>query len=155
MRLFIWGTGRLVGKVVGRYIDIEDVSGFIDNDKEKTEYMGKKVYSPLEVKDMEYDAICVANLFAKEIYQQCKELKIDTDKVIFLYSNCTLQDMNKNYSFVRQVLGNEYADIVAGRYHVVRGVEAYGDLFLKDANISCGGGTKRMTMSGLSAWNWQ
>ncbi len=40
------GTGRLVGKVVGRYIDIENVSGFIDNDSRKAEYMGKK-YTPL------------------------------------------------------------------------------------------------------------
>lgn len=35
MKLFIWGTGRLVGKVVGRYIDINDVAGFIDNDRTK------------------------------------------------------------------------------------------------------------------------
>lgn len=46
MKILIWGTGRLVGKVVGRYIDIERVSGFIDNDSTKTEYMGKK-YTPL------------------------------------------------------------------------------------------------------------
>ena len=140
MKLLIWGTGRLVGKVVGRYIDIENVAGFIDNDSRKTEYMGKKVYSPLVLKDMEYDAICVANLFAEEIYWQCKELKIDTDKVIFLYSNCKLQDMNKNYDFVKYILGEEYADIVAQRYHVVRGVEAYGDLFLKNADFIRGGG---------------
>ncbi len=37
----------------------------------------------------------------KEIYRQCEELKIDADKVIFLYSNCKLQDMNKNYNFVK------------------------------------------------------
>lgn len=140
MKLFIWGTGRLVGKVVGRYIDIENVAGFIDNDSRKTEYMGKKVYSPLTLKDMEYDAICVANLFAEEIYRQCKELKIDTDKVIFLYSNCKLQDMNKNYDFVKHILGEEYADIVAQRYHVVRGVEAYGNLFLKTTDILRRGG---------------
>lgn len=139
MRLFIWGTGRLVGKVVGRHIDLENVSGFIDNDSKKTEYMGKKVYSPLQIKDMEYDAICVANLFAEEIYQQCEELKMDLNKVIFLYSNCKLQDMNKNYDFVKSILGEEYANIVAQRYHIVRGVEAYGDLFLKNDHAFGGG----------------
>lgn len=155
MKLLIWGTGRLVGKVVGRYIDIENVSGFIDNDNKKTEYMGKKVYSPLVLKDVEYDAICVANLFAEDIYRQCKELKINTDKVIFLYSNCKLQDMNKDYHFVKHMLGEEYADIIAQRYHVVRGVEAYGDLFLKDTNIFFGGGIKLMTMFGSRALSWQ
>lgn len=132
MKLFIWGTGRLVGKVVGRYIDIDKVCGFIDNDVAKKEYMGKRVYSPQELKDMQFDAVCVANLYSEEIFMQCKELNIDTDKVIFLYNNCKLQDMNKDYEFVKRILGEEYADIVAKRYHVVRGVEAYGDLFLKN-----------------------
>lgn len=132
MRLFIWGTGRLVGKVVGKHINIECVEGFIDNDESKKEYMGKKVYSPNEMLDMDYDAICVANLYASEIYRQCQNIGIDLDKVIFLYNNCTLQDMNKEYGFVEKVLGSEYAEIVRKRYHVIRGVEAYGDLFLED-----------------------
>lgn len=48
--------------------------------------------------------------------------------------------MNRDYGFVQKILGKEYADIVAHRYHVVRGVEAYGDLFLKDAQTFAGGG---------------
>ncbi len=135
MKLYIWGTGRLVGKVVGRYIDIDDVEAFIDNDKNKKEYMGKAVYLPEELVKLEYDAICVANLFCKEIYAQCVELGIDLDKVIFLYNNCDLCDVNKNYDFVNQVLGKEYAEIVKKRYHVVRGVEAYGDLCLEGTDL--------------------
>ena len=132
MRLFIWGTGRLVGKVVGKHIDIESVEGFIDNDESRKEYMGKKVYTPGEMLGMDYDAICVANLYSNEIYRQCQSLGINLNKVIFLYNNSVLQDMNKDYGFVETVLGREYAEIVKRRYHVVRGVEAYGDLFLED-----------------------
>lgn len=132
MRLFIWGTGRLVGKVVGKHINIECVEGFIDNDKSKKEYMGKKVYHPNEMPNMDYDAICVANLYASEIYSQCQNIGIDLDKVIFLYNNSVLQDMNKDYGFVETVLGREYAEIIKKRYHVIRGVEAYGDLFLRE-----------------------
>lgn len=132
MHIYIWGTGRLVGKVVGKHIDIEDVDGFIDNDKNKKEYMGKRVFSPDEMVDREYDAICVANLYAQEIYRQCQDIGICLDKLIFLYSNSTLQDMNKNYQFVEAVLGKEYAEIIRKRYHVVRGVEAYGNLFLEE-----------------------
>ena len=132
MRLFIWGTGRLVGKVVGKHIDIESVEGFIDNDESRKEYMGKKVYTPGEMLGMDYDAICVANLYSNEIYRQCQSLGINLNKVIFLYNNSVLQDMNKDYGFVETVLGREYAEIVKSRYHVVRGVEAYGDLFLED-----------------------
>jgi len=47
MRIFIWGTGRLVGMVVGRYIQIENVEAFIDNDRHKKSYMGKNVFLPM------------------------------------------------------------------------------------------------------------
>lgn len=132
MHIFIWGTGRLVGKVLGKHIDIESVEGFIDNDESKKVYMGKRVYSPNEMLDMKYDAICVANLYASEIHQQCRDIGIDLNKVIFLYNNSALEDMNRDYQFVETVLGKEYAEIVKKRYHVIRGVEANGDLFLGD-----------------------
>lgn len=117
---------------MGKHINIECVDGFIDNDKSKKEYMGKKVYHPNEMPNMDYDAICVANLYASEIYSQCQNIGIDLDKVIFLYNNSVLQDMNKDYGFVETVLGREYAEIIKKRYHVIRGVEAYGDLFLRE-----------------------
>lgn len=135
MKLFIWGTGRLAGKVVGRYIKIEDIVAFIDNNEQHAEYMGKKVYRPCDIVNMEYDAICVANLAGKAIYSQCENIGIDLNKVIFLYSNCELQDINKDYVFVEKVLGKEYAAIVKNRYHVVRGVEAYGDLCLAQSEL--------------------
>lgn len=132
MVMLIWGTGRLVGKVVGRYIDVDNITAFIDNDKSKKEYMGKKVLHPEEVAQMEYDAIVVANLFQKEIREQCQLLGIDLSKVIFLYNNCVLEDVNEDYDFVEQVLGKEHSEVVKSRYHVIRGVEAYGDLCLKN-----------------------
>lgn len=129
MDIFVWGTGRLVGKVVDRYIKLEQIAGFIDNDNEKKEYMGKKVYQPIELVELKYDAICVANLYSMEIYEQCIEIGIDINKVIFLYNNCEMNDMNKDYKFVESILGKEYANVIRERYHVIRGVEAYGDLF--------------------------
>lgn len=123
MKIYIWGTGRLVGNVVGRYVDMDAVEGFIDNDETKTEYMGKQVIRPAELTD--YDAVLVANLYREEITRQCLELGIAMEKVIFLYGNCIMEDVNKDYGFVEKVLGKEYADIVRNRYHAVRGVEAF------------------------------
>lgn len=140
MKIYIWGTGRLVGKVVGKYIDIESVEGFIDNNRSKREYMGKRVYAPEEITEMKYDAICVANLFSAEIYAQCSKIGIDLNRVIFLYNNCKLEDINKDYDFIEDVLGQEYADIVKKRYHVIRGVEAYGNLCLSTWKYGLGGG---------------
>ena len=123
MKIYIWGTGRLVGNVIGRYIDIDTIEGFIDNDKTKRAYMGKKVIRPEQL--VSYDAVLIANLYREEITKQCRELDIDMEKVIFLYSNCVMEDVNKDYAFVEKILGKEYANIIKNRYHAIRGVEAF------------------------------
>lgn len=81
--------------------------------------------APKEVARQEYDAILVANLYREEIYDQCMQLEIALGKVIFLYNNCFLKDINQDYGFVETVLGKETAEIVRQRYHVIRGVDAY------------------------------
>ena len=86
MKIYIWGTGRLTGMVVGRWISIDRIEGFIDNNESINEYMGKKVVRPVELLNVQYDAILVANLFAKEIQAQCEEIGIDSEKVIYLYN---------------------------------------------------------------------
>ncbi|WP_175475225.1 TylF/MycF/NovP-related O-methyltransferase [Butyrivibrio sp. ob235] len=132
MNIYIWGTGRLTGKVVDRHIPLNRITGFVDNDASKKEYMGKPVYTPLEVASMNYDAILVCNLYSDQILEQCKEIKIDRNKVICLYNNCKIDDVNIDYEFVKAVVGEEYAKVVMDRYKIVRGVEAYGDLFLEN-----------------------
>ena len=127
-KIFIWGTGRLIGKVVGKYISIEEVTGFIDSNKKNDKYMGKKVIFPRDILNENYDAILVINLYTKEIYQQCIDLNIDLSKVIFTYENCNLVDINENYEFVKKIVGDEFTEVIRKRYHIVRGVEA-SDIF--------------------------
>lgn len=94
--------------------------------------MGKKVIAPVELLQLEYDAVLVANLYSKEIYKQCKDLGINIEKVIFLYANCVIQDLNEDFDFLCRILGNEYANIVKNRYHMIRGVEEQEKLCLGD-----------------------
>lgn len=136
MKIYMWGTGRIAGKVLDVYMKTDDIEGFIDNSGKKDMYMGKKVFKPMEMLQLHYDAIVVANLAAESCYEQCIELGIDVSKVILLYNNCKLTDINQNYEFMKQVLGEKYAKIVKERYHIVRGVEAYGKSdFIKSVKI--------------------
>lgn len=128
MKIYIWGTGRLTGMVVGRWISIDRIEGFIDNNESINEYMGKKVVRPVELLNVQYDAILVANLFAKEIQAQCEEIGIDSEKVIYLYNNCSLIDINKDYKFISSIVGDDFANVIKKRYHVIRGVDSFGDL---------------------------
>lgn len=141
MKLYIWGTGRLVGKVLGKYIKEEQVSGFIDNNVNIVNFMGKKVISPQQLKNEKYDVIIVCNMYSKSIYQQSIQLGIDVNKMIFLYANISKVDMNKDYKFVESILGEEYKKIIRNRYHMVRNLElqeklCFEDMYSKDGDYS-------------------
>jgi len=136
-KIYFWGTGRLAGKVIDRWITLDRIEAFIDNNRNKREYFNKKVLTPEDLIDKKYDAVIVCTLASKEIYNQAKKIGLDLGKFIFLYGNCCLKDINKDYSFVEQILGEKYAKVVEKRYHVVRGTEAYGELcFENSKNLS-------------------
>ncbi len=42
MRVLIWGTGRLAGKVAGKHIAADQIVAYIDTHKKTEEYMGRK-----------------------------------------------------------------------------------------------------------------
>lgn len=132
MNLYVWGTGRLTGKVLGKYLAVEQVTAFVDNDARKKEWLGKRVILPSELAKKDYDAVVVITLHSPEIYQQSKALGLDMKKMIFLYQNIALHDLNQDYDLVANIFGREYAAIVKDRYHLVRGVETRNSLCLKD-----------------------
>lgn len=120
-KLYIWGTGVILGRVLDYRVSRNDIIAFIDNDISKKEYMGIPVIKPTEILQ-EYDAIIVANSHSNEIYNQCKDLNINLDKTIFLYNNFKLVDYNKNYDFIASILGKDYAKIIKQKYHLIRSV---------------------------------
>lgn len=124
MNIYIWGTGRLVGKVLGEFIEESRIAGFIDNDSAKKSFMGKRVFAPIEMEEREYDAILVITIHAKEIYDQSKELQLDLDKMIFVYNNYVAMDINTNYTLAEKIFGKVYSDMIRNRYLLVRKNEA-------------------------------
>ena len=42
MKIYVWGTGRLVGMVIGKYLTLEQIEGFVDNNECKKEHLSKK-----------------------------------------------------------------------------------------------------------------
>lgn len=120
MKIYVWGTGILVGKVVGTYLEIGKIEAFIDNNEKKYEFMGKKVYLPEKMVDVDYDAIIVITIYSKEIYEQAQKLGLDIDKFIFVYDNFSLQDINRNYELAREIFGENYSNLIQNRYQIIR-----------------------------------
>ena len=120
-KIYVWGTGLILARILDYKICIDQIEAFIDNDERKTEYLGKKVLRPQEI-ESDYDAIIVANMHTKEIYDQCVALDIDINKVLFLYNNIQTKDININYGLMEKILGTEYTRAVKSRYHLVRNI---------------------------------
>lgn len=118
-KIYIWGTGIILERILNHRITLEEIFAFIDNDISKKTFMGKRVIRPEEL-PLDYDAVIVASMYTEEIRRQCIALKINLEKVIFLYNNVRMEDINSNYELMAEVLGDEYKDIVKNRYHLVR-----------------------------------
>lgn len=122
-KIYIWGTGRLVGKVLGVHMNINNITGFIDNNESITTHMDKPVLNPNKLKTIDFDAVIVINSYANRIEEQSIELGLDTTKFIYVYSNFNLVDKNKNYKFVNEILGEELSTIIQKRYELIRCID--------------------------------
>lgn len=118
-KVYIWGTGIILERILNHWIALEEIVAFIDNDNTKITFMGKKVIRPEEL-PLDYDAILVACMYTSDIRKQCIDLKINLERVIFLYNHVHMEDINLNYELLAKVLGDEYKEIVKNRYHLVR-----------------------------------
>lgn len=85
MKLYIWGTGTMAEDYLKkREIVLDDILGFIESKKTKKNFMGKKVYDPQEISEgYDYILVCVKHA-GREIYQRCKEVGIDVERLILI-----------------------------------------------------------------------
>lgn len=87
---YIWGTGSVADKVV-KYITGDDFDGYIDNNLNKCGklFKGKKVISPMEIKEKESvkdNCIIIASSYYSEIYNQIIQQKLcEKDSIINAY----------------------------------------------------------------------
>lgn len=133
-KIYVWGTGIILSRILGYRIKLDDIEAFIDNDSDKIEYLGKKVISPYRFQE-DYDAIIVASMHTEDIIKQCQELHFDIHKILFLYNNILTKDINQNYELAEDILGKKYADIIRNRYQLVRNISRYEVIQAIDKNL--------------------
>ena len=87
MKVYIWGTGRVAKEYLEMgEIEQGDILGFIETRKSKDTFYDKKVFSPSEAalnNNFDYILVCVY-YYGREIYNICKEVNIDTNKVVLI-----------------------------------------------------------------------
>lgn len=119
MKLLVWGKGIKFSLLKDRFINMEEVIGFVDNNKSENEYLGKPVYLPEDIKKTDYDALIVASNSTEAIYKQCLNVGIDLSKTIFIYRNWTMNPLNDTSGLAEKIFGKEFAEFQRGKYHVI------------------------------------
>lgn len=132
-KILIWGTGQLSWQP-GKEFNKGEIIGYIDTNKKSSFFAKKPVYKPEEIRLLEYDAIIVSTMYAKEIYDQCINYGIDRNKLICAYGNILTQDINTDYKFIEKICGKSYAKQIKDRYHLIREIDDYSTK-IKSFNI--------------------
>lgn len=89
MKVFIWGLGNAVDKVIAVLNSEIELLGFIDSDEKQQQrtIMGKKVYSPDIVLEKSFDYVIIsARIRYKEISDQLEMMSIKKEKIIQFYN---------------------------------------------------------------------
>lgn len=91
-KIIIFGTGNIAGLTIEAWNEkhdgqrMADVIAFVDNDikKQGKEYKGKRIITPKQITETEYDYIVIAtDLYFREIYLQLiNELKVSKEKIL-------------------------------------------------------------------------
>lgn len=113
MKLIIWGTGNLAREVISNGV-IGEIIGFIETNKTKNEYRGIPVYDAHSIPNEVYDYIVIANIHSREIYELCRKLDLNVDKLVFMKQAEGIS-FNRNPD-VRDILGEKNYTIYASEF---------------------------------------
>lgn len=92
-RVLVFGTGTGWQKIKN-LLDYKKIciEAFVDNNKSKVGKIleGKKIVSPYEIANYQYDFILIASQFYEEITKQLLDLKVSSDKIIPFYKRASI-----------------------------------------------------------------
>lgn len=109
-KILVWGTGVSATNLFNKYLNPEDVYCYIDNDKNRfgDSFLGKSIICPNDICNVDYDLILIASTSSQEIHVQCEELKLDMDRVLFVYRDF------KNLQRITSEKANKKAETILG-----------------------------------------
>lgn len=114
MQILVWGTGRVAESVIDG-LEENQVIGYVESQKSKEVYRGKKVYNASELPN-EYDVILIANQRGRDIYNCCHRLKIRLDKLCFLEPIPQKINVENNLRMAKLTLKQDWYEKVCAEF---------------------------------------
>ncbi len=135
MKIYVWGTGCGAGELQDSGVSPEKVYAFIDSYPSGTEFMGRPVLLPEDVRWDDDSFIIVTARQSGEILERCRQLGFDPERVLFLKNHYSLNDLNCSYETAKTLFGEKTAEKLRQPVRIVRTPEWTGSPLLGEKDL--------------------
>ena len=118
MGIYVWGTGCGASELLEQGLELERVAGFVDSFPMGTEFLGRPVLRPEELRVEDCGLLLITTRHADAVAQRCGELGIPAEKCLFLKNNHHLVDRNAQCR-AAGLLGEELLRKLLPEQHIV------------------------------------
>ena len=120
MGIYVWGTGCGASELIGRGLDTEKITAFVESRPDSADFLDRPVLPPEKVPVLDCELMLVTTRHAEEIAGQCEKLGIPAERCLFLKNSVSLSDRNaESRDTACRVLGSELTDKLLPRQHIV------------------------------------
>ncbi len=119
MGIYVWGTGCGASELIEQGLALSRIAAFVDNHPWGPEFLGKPVISPQALPIDSAQLIIVTTRHAEAVQQQCIDLGIPAEKLLFLKNNTVIQDRNAHCAAAPALLGEDLLNKLLPRPRII------------------------------------
>ncbi len=119
MGIYVWGTGCGASELIEQGLALSRIAAFVDNHPWGPEFLGKPVISPQALPIDSAQLIIVTTRHAEAVQQQCIDLGIPAEKLLFLKNNTVTQDRNAHCAAAPSLLGEDLLNKLLPRPRII------------------------------------
>ena len=119
MKIYVYGTGCGAGDLADEALPPERIEAFVEREGGGS-FLDRPVISLRQLAGQDFDLLIVASREAERVEQDCLQLGLDPEKLLFVKNHMRLVDRNRSYDTARAVLGDAYVERLIGSERLIR-----------------------------------
>ena len=136
MGIYVWGTGCGASELLEQGLELERVAGFVDSFPMGTEFLGRPVLRPEELRVEDCGLLLITTRHADAVAQRCGELGIPAEKCLFLKNNMELADRNAACTRAGALLGEALLNKLLPKQRLIPTPAQLADPLLPERELS-------------------
>lgn len=119
MSIYVWGTGCGAAELIRQGLALERIQAFVDSYPNGDTFLGKPVLLPRQLEPSRFQLLIVTTRHTQAVAQQCRELGIPEEKLLFLKNYGILSDRNAGCAAAQALLGREFLSRLLPRQRIL------------------------------------